>query len=478
MYLILLLTNLILKLVLINWNGAEYTDSVFYLSFDQIGHSKWLPVYPVLVQFMRLFALDATVTGRLTAILMSTLTLIPLYAITKRLHSKRAGLYAMALYIVAPVVTRWSIRVMTESSFTFLVLMALWFLIRWIESRGQWYGVGAIICTGLAALTRAEGMALLPVAALVTFLMIRHRKLLAIGPLALGWLPWLFQAFWHWQVVGRYGYGKELEGGIRAVGVVKYLTYTGLYVAYLPYIVTPFVLAAIIYGAWKNISRFREDAGTRAVYVFTGYMLLAWLLALPLHWAWTTRFFFPIVVLVLMFAGAGIACLKRNRRQWTALGVCCITSIAMTATVLVCSRATFGDIRAAAYFVRDHVASETPVLSAEGTKMRFWSERQIDGYRHDQLKPGTVVVLQNVYSDDERELEYLHKHFRTEILYQKVGTVVPILADEMYLRPHKRKDGTMVLRGGSNHPIPLAIQFGKHRFRSTVVLLEEQVAAN
>ncbi len=71
----------------------------------------------------------------------------------------------------------------------------------------------------------------------------------------------------------------------------------------------------------------------------------------------------------------------------------------------------------------------------------------------------------------------LKEEYDIEVVYQKAGTVVPVLSDEMYLRPTARKDGTIALRGGSNRPISLRMQFGKHRFESAVVLIKRQKLA-
>jgi len=92
---ILVILNLASKLALLGWNGAEYTDSIYYLTIWHIGRSKWMPVYPFLIQFTKLFLHDPTLSGRLTSIIMSTLSILPFYAITKRFYKDRAALYPM-----------------------------------------------------------------------------------------------------------------------------------------------------------------------------------------------------------------------------------------------------------------------------------------------------------------------------------------------------------------------------------------------
>lgn len=71
--LILVALNLAFKLALLNWNQAEYTDSVYYMTIGHTGKSKWLPVFPVLLQLTLLLVRDLTYSGRITSIVMSAL---------------------------------------------------------------------------------------------------------------------------------------------------------------------------------------------------------------------------------------------------------------------------------------------------------------------------------------------------------------------------------------------------------------------
>ncbi len=84
------------------------------------------------------------------------------------------------------------------------------------------------------------------------------------------------------------------------------------------------------------------------------------------------------------------------------------------------------------------------------------------------------VVLQNLYCDFEWEMNYLKEKYDIEVVYREASTVVPILADEMYFNPTKRKDGTIALRAASNHPVSIRTQFSKQRSESAVVLIKRQ----
>ncbi|MBD3181295.1 hypothetical protein GF312_03320 [Candidatus Poribacteria bacterium] len=479
--LLIIILNFLSKIVLINWNGAEYTDSISYMTISTIGKSKWMPVYPYMIYFVRLFVRNPLYSGRLTSIIISTLSLLPLYSITRRLYDKRAALYSSLLYIVAPMITRWSIRVMTEASFSFFLLLSLWFIQKWYDSKKEIYLSLMVGFTGIAALTRPEGIALLPLALFFVGYIVFNRTRLRFSCLNIiktllycitGLVPWALQILWHWKIVGRYGYGQELHGGIEKVTVAKYFKYFGLYFAYLPYIITPFVFAFSIYGIYKSIRLWRENSFRIIYLLISAYILLSWIIGLSFHWAFTTRFMFPIVVLMIIFSGYGISNITGDKLRKAFFSICMVTSLAFTVIVLIYSRATFEDIRYSAYFIRDNVPVNAKIFSTELGKTRFWSGRKIDKYNREKLNSGDYVMLQNIYTDFDWELKYLKDHYKTDIIYYKSGVVIPLLADEMYMRSFKRRDGTIGYRGSGNQPISLNTQFSKHKFESVVILIK------
>lgn len=470
--LILVALNLASKLALLNWNLAEYTDSVYYLTIGQIGKSKWLPVFPVLVQFFHLFVPDLTYSGRLASIVMSTLSIFPLYAIAKRVYSRRAAIYTAIIYLVSPIITRWSIKIMTESTFAFLLLMAIWFFMKWHDRRKSVYAMGAVGCSGIAALSRPEGIGLLPLALVFVAYLLWKYKFRISHWIFLGLIPWLFQIFWHLKVVGRYGYGAELQGGAKKLTIGKFFSYFGLYSAYLPYIMTPIIFAFAVYGIVMTI---RSTNKMGKIYsILSLCIFVIWLIGLSIHWAWTTRFLYPIVVLAIVFFGYGISCLKNAFSRKLALSASVLLCLVFTVILLISSRATFGDIRQAAYYIRDEVPTESRVLSTETIKTKFWSGRSIEKYKRSNIKSGSYVALQNIYCDYEQEMEYLNQKYDIRRLYHKRLTTIPVFCDDMYMIPVKRKDGTFGQRGTANHPITPRTQFSKQRIESAVIFIQNE----
>ena len=468
---ILFILNLFSKLLLLNWNEAEYTDSVFYVTSESIGRSKWLPVYPILVQVAHRFVSDLTLSGKLTAVIMSSLCVLPLYAIAKRTFNTRTAQYTVMLYIVAPVVLRWSIRAMSESSFLFFLLISLWCLIKWEDGSKGFYGLGFIGFSGITALARPEGLALLPLALLFALRVVRQTGLRSAPLLACGFLSWCLLFLWHTKIVGKFIYGHDFIHGAMSIAFKDYISHFILYAVYIPYLLTPLVFLSSAYGAVKSYMVGKKEHLKKVYILFFLYLLITWLLILPLYWPfWTTRFMFSIVVLSLVLSGYGLSLFKKKISRRVLLGACLATSIIFTTIVLFCSKETYGDIRAASMFVRNSVPHNAEIVSSELVKTQFWIGRSLVQYSHSVLKPGQYVLLQNMYSCDiEKEMKFLRKNFVIDVLYQKFAVVIPILADDIFINAERRSDGRTALRGRSNRAIDLKTQFGKSRFASIVI---------
>ena len=94
-----------------------------------------------------------------------------IYDLGLRLHSPTAGLVAAGLYALDPFSALWSLAILSETLFTVLVVVSLYGLIRWqLERRAAWL-VLAGLAGGVSALVRPIGVLLLPLWALITFLM-------------------------------------------------------------------------------------------------------------------------------------------------------------------------------------------------------------------------------------------------------------------------------------------------------------------
>ena len=162
---IIFAVNLIIRLVLINWHPAIYTDSVLYMgALDRIRGTIILPAYPYAIVLLRNIFTDPVTSGRLVSILSAALTVFPIYGLTRIIYRKRAALFTILLYSVSPLIFRWSLRIFPHSLYALFVLLFLYGIFKYMESARALYLAGGIFMGGLAVLTYPTGLVLVPVA--------------------------------------------------------------------------------------------------------------------------------------------------------------------------------------------------------------------------------------------------------------------------------------------------------------------------
>lgn len=114
------------------------------------------PLYPALVAVLYgAFGLHSYQAVRLCQILLSLGTLLLVYDLGARLFCKRIGLWAAGWYALYPSLILYCGLILTETLFTFLLVLFLWMLSRAVD-HGSWRRLliaGVIL--GLAALTRS-----------------------------------------------------------------------------------------------------------------------------------------------------------------------------------------------------------------------------------------------------------------------------------------------------------------------------------
>ncbi len=163
--LIIFAINLLVRLFLINWHPAIYTDSVLYMgALDRVRGTIILPAYPFAIVLLRRVFSDPVLSGRLVSILSASLAVFPLYGVTRIIYRKRAALFTILLYSVSPLIFRWSLRIFPHSLYALFVILFLYGIFKYIESERALYLAGGIFMGGLAVLTYPTGLVLAPVA--------------------------------------------------------------------------------------------------------------------------------------------------------------------------------------------------------------------------------------------------------------------------------------------------------------------------
>ncbi len=119
------------------------------------------PLYPALIAFFSFFTGEYEVAGKAVATLFGTLTVIPLYLLTRSLFGHRAAIFACVFLAVNPTHIRLSADIMTETTHIFFFISVIW-LTRKAISEGRWYLYALTgIVVFLDYMTRAEGIVIL-----------------------------------------------------------------------------------------------------------------------------------------------------------------------------------------------------------------------------------------------------------------------------------------------------------------------------
>jgi len=170
-----MLLSLLIKVLILQRCEIINSDAVLYLAAAQ-KHADLLfheglryypmPFYPMLLALVHVVVPDWLLAGQLLTVLPLVLAVWPLYVLTMRLFDRTSALCTALLFAVLPVFNNNSSSIMRDPLFLFLFLCALLCLVVAYQEQTVRAIVSLVLCTGLAVLTRVEGVVLLPVALL------------------------------------------------------------------------------------------------------------------------------------------------------------------------------------------------------------------------------------------------------------------------------------------------------------------------
>lgn len=456
--------QLLIKLFLLNWYPAEYTDSIIQLTLFENEATFFPPLFPALSRMIELFAKDPIFAGRLISIIASTLTLIPIYLIGKRVWSQPAGLLACLCYSVSAMHWRWSVRAMTDPLFTLLFMMAVFAFVQSFLGRDKmqlWY---CLFWTGCTILTRYQGLILIPMIVLAWF---RCRRSTCSSWFMVGALvPWVFLVWW--QVMRGFGHtGQFQERAVGGVGnvLLAYLTMAEGFIAYLPYALTYPLFVALVIGLVKGMAMPKGQVfGLLTLYIF-----LPWLVIHSAFQSFQYRYFLPMLPLFCLWAGEGLCRVNKGAARVTAVILVSLWGVVFAVSVLVCQRDTFADMRATAEFLKESDFGNVRVFSdevyrpgMENIKMQYWSGEWIyplAKYVQD-IEPEDIIVLSNVYSNFEPMAALLRERFEFREIFRAQTSIVPLLPDIMVTPPV------------TSQPSCMAYRYSRQNFLSVVLRIE------
>jgi hypothetical protein len=460
------------------FNQGCYTDGILQIECFRYGMTYWPPLYAVMARMLAWIpGVDLEAAGRTVALLAGALAVWPLGALARRLFGLRAAFWTMTVWLASPLAMRWSVQVMTDMPAAALWIGALAALAIAVEgylpglfpdgegrmadpTRGnRWL----LIATGLAAmttLTRYQGILLLPLTAVAAW------RLAAMGR-ALpnrSWNPWLTQAVWvavpvwvlrmgmgplrnHFGQIGERAGGQGFANALLHV----YWNMFESFLAVSPYCVTYGLFGFLLYGLMRTnwaTARLRW-MGWAAL-----YLTLAILILQSVFSSFQERYLLPLIPLVCLFAGHGLAAWERKMgerswRFWILAGPAVLYGLCFSALVAVFQGSPFLDIKQAAATVRSlELPADRRIVTNEvyndvvsegigAPKVNFWSGgHPVARLGETSLKPGDVVLVSSWYAGSPsqylRVVEQLKSSPAIEAIGEPIGyTAVPLLPDLM-----------------------------------------------
>lgn len=496
--LLLLGLNLFWRLIWLPFNQGTYTDGILQISmFDKsLGLTFWPPLYPLIVVPLGFFPpLGAEGAGRLVSLIAGTLTIIPLESITRRLFGRRAALMAVLAYTASPDPLRWSLQVMTDAPFMALFTASLASLvISWealwpaeFDQGGtkrerdsiaglQWLLLASLL-GALATLTRYQGILLVPPIALLAWRARGVRAPMmggAMPPLVLAGLPWLMVPLWilrggtssieaHFSQIG-----DRTSAGSSVDTLLNYWYVFEQFILDSPYFITYGIFGFFLFGLFRTqftTVRIRWSA-------YAGlYFALALICVQSVFQSFQSRYLLPLVPLVCMMAGHGMAvwerrCANNPARFWMLAGPALAYGILFSALVAFYQGEPFIDIKQAGKALRD-LPEGTRIATTESfnprifaPKLHYWSGgRKMLPFGSFSLQPGDVVVLPSCYGGWERYQE-LKRNVTDVYKVEELGVfnhnAYPLMPD--------------IMEDPMTHQNPLAmyLRYKRQRFETTV----------
>ena len=133
-----------------------YFSGLFLKGLSNAYH----PLYPLLISLFGGVSGDFEFAGKLISLTLSSFTVIFVYLLGKTIYDSKTGLIGGLFFIVQPLCVRCSVDVLSDSTFLFFLVVAFYLGIKGgkEEKKLLWWCLGAGICSGLAYLTRPEGI--------------------------------------------------------------------------------------------------------------------------------------------------------------------------------------------------------------------------------------------------------------------------------------------------------------------------------
>ena len=290
------------------------------------------PLYPFSVMIAHLRVDDWQWAGQLVSVLFGSISVIPMYYLSRRLFDEKVALISSILFILHPLHARASAEVVTEATFIFFFLIALLYAWKSLAKDDLWAVFVAGLFSAFAFLSRPEGLVILLVTSVWLAFVKPRRRVVALNLLGLpflliagSYLIYLRQHTGVWMVTPKKSVlvllGLAEKPGIASklfqlqsakritdlpagLGWVNFFWHDFVYELIQTY--HPLLLILVISGLFVVFIQ----TGLRREELFIGSVSVAYLVPLTglfLTYGYVThRHFLPIVLITLPWAGHGL----------------------------------------------------------------------------------------------------------------------------------------------------------------------------
>lgn len=164
-------------------DGVAYIEAAKNILKGIYFNIIWPPIYPTLISFLMYLGLEPELSGSLVSIVFGVATVAFVYVFTKSVASEYIARIATIFAAVHPFFIRYSVEVLSESVFMFLLILIIWLgwmgikkdslsstFLRGIKRNRKVLDLlpacGVGIASGLIYLTKPEGMGLIVIVSL------------------------------------------------------------------------------------------------------------------------------------------------------------------------------------------------------------------------------------------------------------------------------------------------------------------------
>jgi hypothetical protein len=279
--------------------------------FDEALRALSFNIFPVILMLLHRCGLPWEAAGAWWGVLIASCTVLPIWGWVRRQFDDRVALAACLLYAVHPGLIRWSPEIIRDSTFWFIFALSICLAWRAVVELRWHLFVAAGLSIALASLTRFEGLVLLVPLALWTALRAAggSRRAVLGAIIATAILPLLLVAigtFWlRDHSLRQLVREQPLEIAEQWVGGAWLPSMPLMLRRFIPELIKGISPAVVLLwlggvaGWWRLWRRSQQQA----LYAICPPILLAIWIHLWFARVTCQRYFFPLAIVMLPFAG-------------------------------------------------------------------------------------------------------------------------------------------------------------------------------